>query len=229
MSYVQPSVKPRLRDMKVGVFDSGVGGQAIVNAIKCELPEIEVLYADDHKNVPYGNKPPATLLKLVLPILQDLQKNGCQAIVVACNTVTTTIIEQLRSQLAVPLVAVEPMVRPAAELSTTGVIAVCATPATLASPRYRWLKESYAAGLSVLEPDCSDWAYMIESNAIDHEKIRALIKDVIVQQADVIVLGCTHYHWIEVEIKKLAGPRVMVMQPELALLKQLKRVLKRLV
>ncbi len=211
---------------KIGVFDSGVGGESVARAIKVALPNVEVLYAEDKKNIPYGTKTPDELYKLVLPILNTLSKKGCDVIVVACNTVTTTIIERLRSTLPLPLIGMEPMVKPASELTKSKIIAVCATPTTLASARYAWLKQTYAKNVQVLEPDCKDWTVMIETNQIDIQKINKIIDDVCQAGADVIVLGCTHYHWIEDVIKQVAGKRAMVIQPEPAVINQLKRVLK---
>jgi glutamate racemase len=126
------------------------------------------------------------------------------------------------------LVAVEPMIKPAAALSKGKIIAVCATPTTLASPRYHWLKETYAKNIKVLEPDCSDWPAMIEHQRLDQEKIAARINEVLAAGADVIVLGCTHYHWIEAEIIALAADKATVLQPEQAIIKRLRRVLARL-
>ena len=122
----------------------------------------------------------------------------------------------------------EPMVKPAAELTKTKTIAVCATPATLASNRYRFLKEEYAKGVKVLEPNCSNWSSMIENNEIDHDNIKDLTNRVCEEGADVIVLGCTHYHWIEEEIAQIAQGRAVIIQPEKPVIEQLKRVLEQL-
>ena len=214
--------------MKIGVFDSGIGGLSVARAIGEALPEHEIIFVNDAKNVPYGTKSAVELLTLVEPILKQLVQDGCQVIVIACNTVSTTIIEDLRQRIAVPLIATEPMVKPAAEHTKTEVIAVCATPTTLASKRYTWLKDTYAKSVKVVEPDCSDWAAMIEHDQIDEKKIRARIEEAISQKADVIVLGCTHYHWIDSLIKDIAAGRAEIIQPEPALIAQLKRVLKRL-
>jgi glutamate racemase len=117
------------------------------------------------------------------------------------------------------------MVKPAAAMTKSGVIAVCATPTTLASQRYRELKQEFARDITVLEPDCSDWAAMIEHTGIDENKIANRIQEVLDKQADVIVLGCTHYHWIEDTIRRLSGTKATVIQPEQAIVKQLKRVI----
>lgn len=210
---------------KIGVFDSGVGGLSVATAIEKALPSLDVVYVNDRKNVPYGSKTPEVLFDLVLPILQDLVNQGCQAIVIACNTVTTTLIAELRQALPVPLVGIEPMVKPAAELTKTGVIAVCATPATLKSERYTWLKDSYAHGKTVLEPDCSQWSYMIEHNKVNDAYIQRQVTEMCEAGADVIVLGCTHYHWIEEKVRAMTQGRALVIQPEQAVIKQLQKVL----
>jgi len=214
--------------MKIGVFDSGIGGRSVANTIRKALPEHEVLYAQDKENVPYGLKSPEVLFKLVLPILEDLVDKGCDIIVIACNTVTTTLIEDLRTVLPVPLVGIEPMVKPAASLTKSKIITVCATPTTLGSARYKELKDTYAQGLEVLEPDCSRWADMIEKDAIDQALIKDVVEESIQRGSDVIVMGCTHYHWIEKIVERIARDRAIVLQPEGAIVERLKQVLAQL-
>ena len=200
----------------------------MANAIRLALPGHEVILREDRQHVPYGNRSPEEILGFVGPIFQELVDRGCAVIVVACNTVTTTLINELRERFSTPLVAVEPMVKPAAALTKSGVMAVCATPTTLASKRYAQLKREFARGIKVLEPDCGDWAAMIEAKVVDKEKIDSRIQSVLKQKADVIVLACTHYHWIENEINQLAVGRAAVLQPDEATIEQLKRVLARL-
>ena len=214
--------------VKIGVFDSGVGGLHVVRAIQKELPKLEIILKEDKAHLPYGNRTVEEIHGFVKPIFQEFIDEDCQAIVVACNTVTTNLITQLREEFPVPMVGMEPAVKPAAEGSKTGVIAVCATPRTLSSERYHWLKERYAKGIKVLEPDCSDWALMVEDNNVDREKIAKIINEVCGAGADVIVLGCTHYHWIESLIKELAAGRATVLQPEVPVIVQLKKVLAQL-
>jgi glutamate racemase len=213
---------------KIGVFDSGVGALSVINAIHKELPEVEIVYKDDKTHVPYGTRSIDEVHRFVKPIFQEFIDDGCQVIVIACNTVTTNLIAQLRQEFGVPMVGMEPAVKPAAGMTKTGVIAVCATPRTLSSERYSWLKNQYAEGVEVLEPDCSGWALMIENNRVEREKVAETIEEVINQQADVIVLGCTHYHWIEDLIKGIANEHAAVIQPEKPVISQLKRVLERL-
>ncbi len=216
--------------MKIGVFDSGLGGKSVAAAITEALPDHVVQYVHDSENVPYGSKTPAKLLELVTPILRAMQADGCEIIVLACNTVSTTIIEDLRLALDVPLIEVEPMVQEATQITESGVIAVCATPTTLMSKRYAELKNQFAAHTQVLEPDCSDWSAMIESSHLDHNQIENRISDVCDEGADVIVLGCTHYHWIQAEIEEIASKyaNVTVIQPEQLVIGRLKQAIARL-
>lgn len=213
--------------MNIGVFDSGIGGLSVAKAIEKSLPQHKVIFINDKENVPYGTKSPEELFKLVLPIINELAKK-CEVIVIACNTVSTTLITQLREQLKVPLIAMEPMIKPAAEQTKSGKITVCATPTTLRSDRYKWLKTEYAKDVEVIEPDCSDWSYMIESKQVDRQKISKIVNESCEKGSDVIVLGCTHYHWIEDIIDKEAQGRALVIQPEQPVVDQLKRVIEQL-
>ena len=209
----------------VGVFDSGVGGRSVVRAIKKELPDLEIIYKDDKKHLPYGSRTVEEIHQFVRPIFQEFVDEGCKVIVIACNTVTTNLAPELRAEFKIPMVGMEPAVKPAAEASRTKVIAVCATPRTLSSERYRWLKQEFAKDVEVLEPDCSEWALMIETDKVDREKIAKIIEDVLEKDTDQIVLGCTHYHWIEKEIKEIAQGRADVIQPEKPVINQLKKIL----
>lgn len=211
--------------MTIGVFDSGIGGLSVANAIKHALPEHEIIFKNDAAHMPYGTKSMDEVLAFCLPVLESLVEEGVDCIVIACNTVGTNLIEILRKILTVPLVSVEPMIKPASEITKSDVVAVCATPATLASQRYNELKQKFAANIKVLEPDCSGWAYMIEKNEVDDQEIAAQIDSALEQKADVIVLGCTHYHWIEEKIKTMVGDKAIVLQPEPAIVEQVERVL----
>jgi len=211
--------------MKIGVFDSGVGGKHVAEAIHKQLPDLEIILKEDKQHLPYGTRSIEQIHGFVKPIFREFVDEGCQVIVVACNTVTTNLIDKLRKEFNIPMVGMEPMIKPAAAASKTGVIAVCATPRTLSSDRYKWLKREYAQGVKVIEPDCSDWAQMVEDNTVERDRIAEIINSACGQGADQIVLGCTHYHWIEELIRKLSAGRAQVIQPELAVIKQLKRVM----
>lgn len=211
--------------MKIGVFDSGIGGKSVANAIEAVLPQAEILYRDDRKHLPYGTKPVDEIFEYVSPIIAELEREKVDVIVIACNTVSTNLMDALRHRFNVPMIAVEPLVEQAARISRTGRVVVCATPATLASKRYHELKQQYAKGMVVVEPDCSDWAYLIEQNQMNANLIKACVEPGINLGADVIVLGCTHYHWIERQIQIIAGNDVQVIQPEQLIISQLRAML----
>ncbi len=163
---------------------------------------------------------------LVYPILRMMEWEGCEVIVIACNSVSTTIIERLKTALSVNVIGVEPMVEHASQLTKSKVIAVCATPTTLSSARYRQLLKDHATDLVVIEPDCSEWAYMIEQDNIDREIIRSHIRDACEQGADAVVLGCTHYHWIEKDVRSVADLfGAHVLQPEKKIIEELKQAI----
>lgn len=208
--------------MKIGVFDSGVGGLSVAKAIERAFPEDVVVYVNDVANVPYGTKTPDEIYELAYPKINELYVQGCDPIVLACNTLTMTNKSRLEAAFPTRFIGLEPMVKPAALETKTRSIIVCATPTTLASERYCQLKTEYGSELQIIEPDCSDWASLIEANSITETSIRQAIEPGLAEGADVIVLACTHYHWIEQLITSIAGDRVTVMQPEVAVLRRLK-------
>lgn len=200
----------------------------MATAIGVALPDHDVVFVNDNANVPYGTKTEEQLLEFTLPKLMELSDQRCAVIVIACNSVSTTILDQLQKEIAVPLIGVEPMVKQACEATKKGVVAVCATPMTLKSHRYKQLCKENAGDKVIIEPDCSQWAFMIERDALDRKLIEMAIMDTLEQGADVIVLGCTHYHWIESLIKSIAGTRAVVLQPEESIIEEVKLALEQL-
>lgn len=204
--------------MKIGVFDSGRGGLAVAQRLRELLPEAEIVSADDHSHVPYGGRPASEIINLADAALQPLFAARCDAIVLACNTVTTVAITTLRSRYPEQtFIGIEPMVKPAAALTKSNHIAVLATVATLQSRRYRELKETWARNLDVIEPDCSTWATAIETGQENMVPAEAVITQCLAAGADVIVLACSHFHWLKPRIQAAAGPHVTVLEPSDAL------------
>lgn len=209
--------------MRIGVFDSGIGGLAIAQALSEAFPDADVTTVDDRKNVPYGTKSSAEILRLTEAALQPLLDGSQDVIVIACNTATAVAIETLRERYPrQKFIGLEPMVKPAASLSRTGVIAVCATPATLATARYRTAIQRYAPDVTVVEPDCSDWASLIESNDLNRERIDEVAEYCRHMNADVVILGCTHYHWIKDDLVASLGSEVQVLEPSDAIIDRVK-------
>lgn len=212
--------------MKLGIFDSGIGGEAIAASLRLSFPEAEIVVVNDKENVPYGDKTQSEVYTLTNAAIQPLLEITCDVIILACNTATAIAIEQLRT--AYPnqkFIGIEPMIKPAAQQTKTNIVAVCATPATLASRRYNQLVQRYGSHLQILEPDCSEWAYLIENNLINRSHIEATIDDICERGADVIVLGCTHYHWIKNLITEVAADRAVILEPSDAIGRRVQKLL----
>lgn len=212
--------------MKIGVFDSGIGGEAVANSLRIAFADAEIFVVNDREHLPYGNREVSDITKLTITAIQPLLNNSCDVIVIACNSATAASIETLRQMYPEQsFIGLEPMVKPACTLSKSHVVAICATPATLASDRYKKLKESYAQDTLIIEPDCSTWASMIERDQIDEFIIKNTISDAVLQGADVIVLACTHYHWIRETIESVADDSVSVIDPSSAIVERVKELL----
>jgi glutamate racemase len=200
--------------MKIGVFDSGIGGEAVARDLRHHFPHASIITVSDRAHLPYGSKSPEQIVTLTDTALQPLLLARCDVIVIACNTATTVALPILRERYpAQRFIGIEPMIKTAAQCTMNGVVAVYATPATLQSRRYQQLKKQFATSITVYEPDCSNWAMMIEDNAINESQIRTVIESTINARADVIVLGCTHYHWIKALIASLAGDSMTILEP----------------
>lgn len=212
--------------MKLGVFDSGIGGEAIAAALKQTFPDATIHTANDRTHLPYGDKTPRQVRAFTEAAVRPFLDGTYDCIVLACNTATALAIEYLRA--AYPqqkFIGIEPMIKPVAAATTSGIIAVCATPATLASQRYGELVQKYGSQLHILQPDCRQWAYWIENNQINRDHIAATIDDVCANGADVIVLGCTHYHWIKALITEIASGRATVLEPSEAIGQRIQNLL----
>ena len=212
--------------MRIGVFDSGIGGEAVAHELRKEFPHAEIMTISDREHMPYGTKPISKIIELTEAAVRPLIKSGCDVIILACNTATAAAIDVLRERHPTqPLIGLEPMLKPAAALTKSGVVAVLATPTTLGSERYLESKHAYAPNIKIVEPDCSDWASLIESNNVNRERIDSVINQCLEADADMIVLGCTHYHWIKHEIAETAGTKAVVLEPSEAIARRVRELL----
>jgi glutamate racemase len=184
--------------LRVGIFDSGVGGLSVTQAIRAQLPDAELLYAADTGHAPYGDRSEAFLCDRAQRIAGFLCDQGAQIIVVACNTATAAAVATLRATWPhLPIVGVEPGIKPALAASPTRRVGVLATTATLASDKFRRLAQDHAGGATLVLQACPGLADAIEA-ADEHgsglddlvEGYCKLLREV---RVDVAVLGCTHY------------------------------------
>ena len=214
--------------IKIGVFDSGIGGKAIAEKLEKLFPLANIISVNDSKNVPYGNRRRSEIIKMTEVSIQPLIDQKCDAIVIACNTATTNAIEELRNNHpSIHFVGIEPMIKPASKLTRTNSIAVLATNSTITSHRYQQLKHQWAPNLTVIEPDCRQWAELIENNEIERIDLHVVVQEIKRWNVDVIVLGCTHYHHIKDRIQKMVGPSIKILEPSDAIGARLDSIISR--
>ncbi len=213
--------------MTVGVLDSGVGGLSVLREIRRTLPGEHVLYVADSAHAPYGDRDAAFIDRRVGAIADFLVARGAKAIVVACNTATGIAVDNLRQRLSLPVVAIEPAVKPAALRTYTGRIGVLATSRTLDSDRFKGLVTTHASGVDVLEQACPELVERVEAGDFDGPETRRLVTAYVapLREAgvDVLVLGCTHFPFLAPVIREVAGPGVTIIDPAAAVARELAR------
>ncbi len=201
----------------VGIFDSGVGGLSVWKELIKLLPAEKFLYFSDSAFCPYGPKGQEEITKRAFKITDFFLGRGVKLIVVACNTATAASIEALREKYDIPFIGMEPAVKPAALHSRSGVIGVLATQGTFRGKLYNRTLERFASDIKVIERVGEGLVEMVESgerNSSHTEKLlRRYIEPMVAEKADHIVLGCTHYPFLEDLIKKIAGPEVSIVNP----------------
>jgi glutamate racemase len=193
----------------IGVFDSGVGGISVLKHIRALMPHEDLLYVADSKFAPYGNKTPEFIRERTDAIASFLIEKGAKALVVACNTATAAAAEYLRGRYALPIIAMEPAVKPAAQATKTGVIGVLATSGTLQSAQFAALLEHYGQNVQVVTQACHGLVECIERGDLAVAETEALLRryvqPLLEANADTIVLGCTHYPFVRHSIESLLG------------------------
>lgn len=232
--------------MKVGFFDSGVGGLCVLKAFQEICPTVETVYLADRAHAPYGNKTPEEIRARAEACTKALLAQGCQMIVVACNTATGAAIDSLRACYPdIPFVGIEPAIKPAARRSKTGIVGVLATAGTFAGRLYNETKARFAKGTTVLAVVADDFVQFVEKwkggkgtrgnadtpmdvalHARAEKMVRAKVEPLLKAGADVIVLGCTHFPHLKGVIEEVCDGRAEVIDPSRAVARQAKRVLK---
>lgn len=216
----------------IGIYDSGVGGLSILAALKAFLPAEQFYYVADSSHCPYGDRATAEIQSLALGVAHHMVDAGCKLIVVACNTISATSLPVLRKHLPnIPIVGMVPAVKPAIEITRTGVVGVLATQATVRGALYLEVLRRYAGDTKVISQPCPGLVELIEAGKLaDRETISLLnhcLAPIIAAAADVIVLGCSHYPFVRPLIERLAGPQVRIIEPSDAIALQTRRVLER--
>ncbi|HZZ99426.1 MAG TPA: glutamate racemase [Candidatus Paceibacterota bacterium] len=213
----------------IGVFDSGVGGLSILHELKELMPNESYVFFADQRHVPYGQKTKSELVALTSTIMEFFKAREVKMVVAACNTATCYAIDDLRSKFEIPIVGVVPAIKPAAEQTKTGEIALLATPATAASPYVSKLIETFAANIRVRRIGCDGLEDRLEQGDLEG-KITGELLDKYVRplketKVDQVVLGCTHYPFLKEQIASILGPGVSVIDSGQAVAKRAAAVL----
>ena len=214
----------------IGVFDSGVGGLSILDEALRQLPDHDYLYFADSANAPYGEKPSEWISERSLEVCQSLAEAGCQAIVVACNTATAEAIQSIRAQLkTIPIIGVEPGIKPAALQSEKGLVGVLATEATLKSDKFNALLATLPVDCRFVKQAGAGLVPLIESGQLQAPETAALLaqhlQPMCTAGIDTLVLGCTHYPFLMPLILNLLGSSVLIVDTSEAVIRQLARQL----
>ena len=214
----------------LGVFDSGLGGLSVLSALHDTLPANPKLYVADSAHAPYGERSDAFVIERTLKIGEHLMDAGAGLIVVACNTATAVAVAALRERWpAVPVVGVEPAIKPAVKASHSGRIGVMATPMTLRSQKFERLVEAHGGRATIVRQPCPGLAGQIERGDLDSPELRAMIdgfcEPLRAAGVDTVVLGCTHYPFVRRHIEAAMGPQVRLIDTAWPVARQAARLL----
>ena len=202
--------------MRIGVFDSGVGGLTVLKEIKKIVPSTEMIYVGDSANIPYGNKTKEELYGYVSNIISFLEEKEVDFIVFACNTATSMLLQDMKKTCKTPLLGViDSGVNMALQYAKKG-IGIIATPNTIETRGYECQLE-LKTNLSTYGIACHELVNGIEKSLIKNEKIDSLIKrelkSVPLDKIDTLILGCTHFPIVEKEIQTIVGEKITLVNP----------------
>lgn len=196
--------------LPVAVFDSGVGGISVLRELVHELPQEDFLYLGDSANAPYGDKDTQTVRELTMQAIASLEPSGFKAIVVACNTATSAAIRQLRKRYAdIPVIGIEPALKPAVDRHPGGRIVVMATQTTLHEEKFASLMAQYRDRCDIRSLPCPGLMEYVERGELDSPALeaclRGLLAPALTEKPDAIVLGCTHYPFLRPVLRRIIG------------------------
>jgi len=215
----------------IGVFDSGVGGLSVLAHIRQRLPHENLVYIADLNYMPYGCKPGHMIEQRCMEIAGFLDSQHCKAIVVACNTATAAAVHTIRATYALPVIGMEPAVKPAVQHSRSKVIGVLATRGTLGSDKFNRLASRFSQQARVIVQPCPGLVEQIEAGDLAGKSTRALLESfllpLIQQGMDTLVLGCTHYPFVVPLIREIIGNDIGMIDSGNAIARELERQLRK--
>jgi len=196
----------RFNEIPVGILDSGAGGLSVLREIHALLPGVPLHYLGDTLWCPYGNKSPERIAERVFSLADRLLLEGVGLLVIACNSATIHAVGALRAAYPLPVVGMEPGVKPAAELTRSGVVGVLATEASIAGEKFHQLLSTHARGVRVITEPCPRFVELVEAGLLEGPEVDAAVEEkvgpLLHAGADVLVLGCTHYPFLREAIAK---------------------------
>lgn len=218
-----------IKGMPIGVFDSGVGGISVLAEAVKYLPGENFIYYGDSVNAPYGTKSIEEVRELTNRVVEELFNRGIKALVVACNTATSAAVRILREKYPIPIIGMEPAIKPASDLFPGGKIVVMATPLTLKEEKFNNLKEKYEDKIEIIKLPSPGLVELIEDGIIAGKEmedyLEKLFTKVNFSEVNAIVLGCTHYIFIKREIRKKLDSRIAILDGNFGTVKHLKSTL----
>lgn len=202
------------REAPIAVFDSGMGGVSVLRELIKTMPEEDFYYFGDSKNAPYGTKSTEKVRELTIAHTEDFMKMGAKGVVIACNTATSAAVRVLRLMYPeLPLVGIEPAVKPAAEKYPQGNILVMATPITIREEKLHHLIEKFGGHANVMPLACPGLMDFVEAGNIDSPELYGFLRDLLEpyqKNLDAVVLGCTHYPFVRKVIERIVGDQVEI-------------------
>jgi glutamate racemase len=212
----------------IGVFDSGVGGLSVLREIRARLPAEDLVYVADSAHVPYGRRSPEFIIARSHTLAAFLIDHGAKALVIACNTATAAAAAPLRSAWPeLPIIGMEPAVKPAVAATRNGVVGILATVGTLESSRFAALLDDFAQDVRVVTQPAPGLAEAVEAGELTSPETAGLVARYVTPLldagADTIVLGCTHYPFLAPLIASIAGPSVALIDTGAAVARQVER------
>lgn len=213
----------------VGVFDSGVGGLSVAREIRRALPSEHLLYVADTAYVPYGDRGEDEVRARTLAIGGWIQSQGAKVLVVACNTASGAALEALRERLTIPVIGLEPALKPAVRETKVGRVGVMATRGTIGSARFQRLVDNYADGVQVVRDPCPGLADLVEDGLLGgpelETRMEAYVAPLREAGVDTVVLGCTHYVFVRDAIQRALGPEVRLLDSGEAIARRTRQIL----
>ncbi len=214
----------------IGMLDSGVGGLSVLREVRRLLPHESVIYVADQGHLPYGPRPHDEIREFTCEIIDYLVGEGCKLVVIACNAANAAALHYAREQFpALPIVGMEPAIKPAAQHTKTGIIGVITTAATYQGELFASVIDRFAQGIRVETQVCPDLVLLVEQGAPDTPEARAIIARYLeplkAAGIDQLVLGCTHFPFLDSQLKAQLGPGVGIVDPGPAVARHIAQLL----